>query len=90
METDDRASLELTAEEMQRMGEETLARIVAHVGSLGTQPSRGNVDAADLCLALREPAPEHGSDLASLLDAKADAICFVAKARRRAVPGRAR
>ena len=68
METDDRASLELTAEEMQRMGEETLARIVAHVGSLGTQPSRGNVDAADLCLALREPAPEHGSDLASLLD----------------------
>jgi aromatic-L-amino-acid decarboxylase len=68
MEMDDEASLELTARQMQVMGEETLARIVAHVASLGVQPSRGNVDAADLCLALREPAPEHGSDLASLLD----------------------
>ena len=68
MDTDDAASLELTAEDMQRMGEETLARIVAHVASLATQPARGNVDAADLCLALREPAPERGSDLASLLD----------------------
>lgn len=68
MDTNDAASLELTVEEMQRMGEETLARIVSHVASLGVQPSRGNVDAAGLCLALREPVPEHGSDLASLLD----------------------
>ena len=68
METDDAASLELTAMQMQVMGDETLARVVAHVASLGAQPSCGNVDAADLCLAMREPAPEHGSDLASLLD----------------------
>ena len=68
MDTNDAASLELTADQMQQMGQETLAHIVAHVASLGVQPSRGNVDAADLCLALREPAPEHGSDLASLLD----------------------
>jgi len=68
MATEDPAGLELTADQMQQMGDETLVRIVAHVASLGTQPSRGNVDAADLCLALREPAPEHGSDLGSLLD----------------------
>jgi hypothetical protein len=64
----DPASLELTADQMQQIGQETLAHIVAHVASLGVQPSRGDVDAADLCLALREPVPEHGSDLASLLD----------------------
>jgi hypothetical protein len=68
METDDTASLELTADEMQAMGEATLARIVAHVASVDTQPARGDVQAEDLCLSLREPAPEHGSDLASLLD----------------------
>ncbi|MCX6545249.1 MAG: aminotransferase class V-fold PLP-dependent enzyme [Acidobacteria bacterium] len=67
MAIEDQASLELTAEQMQQMGEETLAHVVAHVASLHSQPSRGNVDAADLCLSLREPAPEHGSDLGSLL-----------------------
>jgi len=68
MTMDDPASLELTAEEMQRMGEDALARIVAHVASLDRQPARGNVDAADVCLALREAAPDGGASLTSLLD----------------------
>lgn len=68
MAIEDLASLELTADQMQRMGEETLARIVAHLASLDTQPARGDVHAEALCLSLREPAPDDGADLASLLD----------------------
>jgi len=39
------------------MGEAVLARVVAHIASLGTQPASGDVDAADFCRAMREPAP---------------------------------
>ncbi|MFN7942984.1 MAG: aminotransferase class V-fold PLP-dependent enzyme [Thermoanaerobaculia bacterium] len=68
MHEEDAADLELTAEQMQRMGEATLARVVAHVASLGAQPARGDVDATALCRALREPPPEAGTALERLLD----------------------
>ncbi|MBI2407463.1 MAG: aminotransferase class V-fold PLP-dependent enzyme [Gemmatimonadetes bacterium] len=64
----DAASLEFSPEQMLTMGEAVLARSVAHLGSLDRQPSCGDVDAADLCRALREPCPEHGAALEPLLD----------------------
>jgi aromatic-L-amino-acid decarboxylase len=65
---DEAASLELTPAAMRAMGEEVLARVVAQVASLGTQPVRGEVDgAADRCRALSEPAPEEPTPLAALL-----------------------
>ena len=56
----DPANLEFTADEMRRMGHATVERLVDHVLGLETQPARGDVDAADLCRRLREPAPERG------------------------------
>jgi aromatic-L-amino-acid decarboxylase len=52
---------------MRAMGEAVLARVVAHVASLDAQPARGDVEAAALCRAMREPAPEHGAPLEALL-----------------------
>lgn len=54
------------------MGEAVLRRAVAHLETIGTQPVRGDVDAADLCRALREAAPEEGAPLEPLLDALFD------------------
>jgi len=62
------APLDLSAAEMRAMAEEVIARSIDHVASAGRQPSRGNVDAAALCRSLREPAPEQGTALNSLLD----------------------
>ena len=64
----DAASMEFTPEQMLAMGQAVLERSVAHIASLSRQPSRGDVDAAELCRALREVAPEQGSDVAPLLD----------------------
>lgn len=64
----DPADLEFTRDEMLQMGEAVLARSVAHVASFGEQPIRGDVDAAELCRALRGPAPEAPASLAPLLD----------------------
>lgn len=65
----DAASLELSPAAMREMGETVLARVVAHVASLGAQPVRGELDdAAELCRALREPAPEAGVPLDELLE----------------------
>jgi aromatic-L-amino-acid decarboxylase len=64
----DPASLDLTVDEMLAMGEETLARIVAHLGSLTAQPSCGDVNAEDLCRSLREGPPDDGVALTPLLD----------------------
>jgi aromatic-L-amino-acid decarboxylase len=69
MNTQDLADLEFSAAQMQTMGDEVLRRVVAHVATIGAQPVRGNVDAAALCRRLREPVPEHGSELTPLLDA---------------------
>jgi aromatic-L-amino-acid decarboxylase len=54
---------------MRAMADAVAARCIAHIGTLNRQPSRGDVDAAALCRALREPAPEQGSALEPLLDA---------------------
>ena len=64
----DLANLEFTADEMRRMGYATIERLVDHILSLETQPSRGDVAAADLCRRLREPAPEQGVAYEPLLD----------------------
>jgi aromatic-L-amino-acid/L-tryptophan decarboxylase len=53
---------------MRAMADEVVSRSVAHIESLGRQPSCGDVDAAALCRALREPAPERGVALEPLLD----------------------
>lgn len=51
------------------MGDAVLRRVVAHLAGIRDQPVRGDVDAAALCRALREAAPEQGSALEPLLDA---------------------
>ena len=70
----DPADLEFTADEMRRMGHATVERLVDHVLSLETQPARGDVDAADLCRRLREPAPERGVAYEPLLDRLLDRV----------------
>jgi len=50
------------------MADDVVARCVAHIESLPQQPACGDVDAAELCRAMREPAPEQGATLDSLLD----------------------
>ncbi len=64
----DNASLEYTPAQMAAMGEAVVARAVQHLASLDRQPSRGDVDAAELCRALREPIPETGTPLGPVLD----------------------
>ena len=64
----DPADLEFSPDQMRRMGNAVIERAVAHIASLGEQPIRGDVDAVELCRALREPAPESGSPLEPLLD----------------------
>lgn len=64
----DLADLEFAPAQMQALGEAALRRVVEHLANIGAQPVRGDVDAADLCRAMREPAPEHGSRFEPLLD----------------------
>jgi aromatic-L-amino-acid decarboxylase len=54
---------------MRAMADAVVTRCVDHIASLGRQPSCGDVDAAALCRAMREPAPESGVALEGLLDA---------------------
>jgi aromatic-L-amino-acid decarboxylase len=53
---------------MRAMADAVVARCLAHIESLPAQPAIGDVDAGALCRAMREPAPEHGAALESLLD----------------------
>jgi aromatic-L-amino-acid decarboxylase len=64
----DPANLELTPGEMRRLGEEALARVIAHIATIAGQPVRGDVAAEDLCAAMRERAPEHGASIEAILD----------------------
>jgi aromatic-L-amino-acid/L-tryptophan decarboxylase len=64
----DPADLEFTPDEMRRMGEQVLRRVVELIASLASQPIQGDVDAAELCRSLREPVPEHGVGLEPLLE----------------------
>jgi hypothetical protein len=57
---------------MQAMGDSVLRRVIAHLATIGEQPVRGDVDAAAMCRAMREPVPERGSELDPLLDALFD------------------
>ncbi|MGE0581569.1 MAG: aspartate aminotransferase family protein [Steroidobacteraceae bacterium] len=66
------ANLEFTPETMRRMGDAVLRRVVDHLATIGEQPVRGDVDAAALCRALREAAPEEGTALEPLLDSLFD------------------
>ena len=53
------------------MADAVVERCLRHIATVGEQPSCGNVDAAALCRAMREPAPEQGvgpSGLDPLLD----------------------
>ncbi len=68
----DSANLEFTPAQMRRMGALVLQRVVDHLATIGEQPVRGDMAAADLCRAMREPAPEQGSELGPLLDSLFD------------------
>src|SRR5512144_3359290 len=64
----DLADLELTEAEMHHVIEEAADRAIAHIGSLGAQPSSGDVRAESLARVLREAAPEKPADIDRLLD----------------------
>jgi aromatic-L-amino-acid decarboxylase len=53
---------------MRTMTAEVTARCIDHIAALGDQPICGDVDAGDLCRALRESAPEAGVAIEPLLD----------------------
>lgn len=64
----DPAAMEFSPDAMRAMGQATVARAVAHIESLPSQPSRGDVQDTERLRALREAPPEHGSALEPLLD----------------------
>ena len=64
----DFVDLEFTPEQMRALAADVTARCIAHIETLPGQPARGDIDAADLCRRLREPAPEQGTPVAPLLD----------------------
>lgn len=65
----DPANLEFTPDAMRRMADAVVTRAVDHIASLADQPACGDVDAAELCRSLREPAPmEAAEDFEGLLD----------------------
>ncbi len=67
-ETYKTVDLEFAPDRMRAMADAVLARCIDHIATLDRQPSCGDVDAAELCRAMREPAPEHGAALEPLLD----------------------
>jgi aromatic-L-amino-acid decarboxylase len=64
--------LEYSPAQMHAMGNAVLRRVIAHLATIEEQPIRGDVDAAELCRALRESAPEQGTTLDPLLTALFD------------------
>jgi aromatic-L-amino-acid decarboxylase len=64
----DFVDLEYSANQMRALADQVVSRCIDHILSLPQQPSCGDVDAAELCRQLREPAPEHGAALEPLLD----------------------
>ena len=53
---------------MRAMADQVIQRCIAHIVSLDGAPVCGDVDAAELCRSMREPAPEQGVPLEPLLD----------------------
>ncbi|HJN92150.1 MAG TPA: pyridoxal-dependent decarboxylase, partial [Dehalococcoidia bacterium] len=67
-QTDDRANLELTVDQMRQMSELVVTRILDHFASLPVQPAGGKTGAEAICRSLRADAPETGTPLAPILD----------------------
>ena len=65
---DSTVNLEFSVDEMRAMADAVVERCVAHIATLDRQPACGDVDAAALCRAMREPAPEQAAALEPLLD----------------------
>jgi aromatic-L-amino-acid decarboxylase len=61
-------TLELSAEDMQRLVSQAMERIVAHVTSLPQQPSVNVEGGVELARTLKEPLPVQGQPAAELLD----------------------
>jgi aromatic-L-amino-acid decarboxylase len=53
---------------MQAMTDAVASRCIEHIATLGRQAICGDVDAAELCRSMREPAPEFGAAIEPLLD----------------------
>ncbi|HWS71613.1 MAG TPA: aminotransferase class V-fold PLP-dependent enzyme, partial [Thermoanaerobaculia bacterium] len=68
----ERFPLEPDAAEMRRLVDGAMARIVAHIESLPTQPAQNVDGATDYARTLVEPLPKHGTPYESLLDALFD------------------
>src|SRR5262245_37052409 len=68
MHDNDLADLELTPDQMQKLGDCVLRRVVEHLSSLAEQRVRGALNTPEECRALREPAPERGTALEQLVD----------------------
>ncbi len=65
----DPANLDLSPEDMRKMGNLVVARSVAHLAGLESDPILGDYsDIEHLCRSLREDAPEQGTTLDALLD----------------------
>src|SRR5262249_35826630 len=60
--------LELSGDAMHALAGDVVSRSIDPILSLPSQPSCGDVDAAELCRRMREPAPERGTPLSPLLD----------------------
>jgi aromatic-L-amino-acid decarboxylase len=68
IQSPDPADLELSPATMQAMGEAVVRRAVAHLASLDTMPSRGDLDVEALLKTMKESAPEQGTALEPLLE----------------------
>ena len=53
---------------MREMADAVIARCLEHIATLASQPICGDVNAAELCRAMREGPPEQGVELEPLLD----------------------
>jgi aromatic-L-amino-acid decarboxylase len=66
--TEDLAHLDHTPEEMAAMGRAVLDMVVKHQAGIADAPSRGDVDAEDVCRAIRQlTAPEQGRPIEDVL-----------------------
>src|SRR5205814_7936797 len=64
----DSIDLEYSVADMKAMADAVVSRCIDHIATLDRQPSCGDVDATALCRAMREPAPERGTSIESILD----------------------
>jgi aromatic-L-amino-acid decarboxylase len=60
--------LELSPEDMQKMGETALKSVIEHVTNLPNMPASSLEDSVKIAKSLHEPPPENGSDFEALLD----------------------